>query len=534
MLAEMEADPQRTEAARRLLTEAPGEAIDRLAALSARLLGTAYAQVSLFTDVQVQLTPPTPRRPPADALAEATFHGLQPPQQAGIRAYLGAPIEAADHRVGVLCVYDEEEFTWTEHDRELLRELAAAIAGELERGSLAAELEDSTARLTLGFAAANIGSFDWDLSTNALHFDDRLQELFGYTAETFTPHIDSFTVRLHPADLPRTEAAIAKAIDSCGDYEADYRVVHDDGTVRWVAARGRVLCDASGAAARMLGAAYDTTAVHNASERLGPRARDDEHGLHHPGPQLEVHLRQRRGRADARPPARRAPERRPVDDAPGAQGHARPGPATGRRWTGGDEVGFEHYHPPLDAWFDVRAIPSEDGLSVYFHDITGRVRAEQDAARLAGERADALAASGAATGRLQILSGAGARLAGTLEVDELLQILSDVIVNGFGTAVVVALKERIIRDLAGKETTPTGGGGFRVAHVAGVDEALRGSPIPAAALAAGAVQDREARELDERLGSRPALTLPLVSRGPHARRDHRARTRSRARSTGAC
>ena len=269
MLAQMGADPQRAEAARRLLTEAPGEAIDRLAALSARLLGTAYAQVSLFTDVQVQLTPPTPRRPPADALAEATFHGLEPPRQAGIRAYLGAPIETADHRVGVLCVYDEEEFTWTEHDRELLRELAAAIAGELERGSLAAELEDSTARLTLGFAAANIGSFDWDLRTNALHFDDRLQELFGYTAETFTPHIDSFTVRLHPADLPRTEAAIAKAIDTCGDYGADYRVVHDDGTVRWVAARGRVLCDVSGGAARMLGAAYDTTAVHNASERLG-------------------------------------------------------------------------------------------------------------------------------------------------------------------------------------------------------------------------------------------------------------------------
>ena len=92
-------------------------------------------------------------------------------------------------------MYDEEEFTWTEHDRELLRELAAAIAGELERGSLAAELKDSTARLTLGFAAANIGSFDWDLSTNALQFDDRwipdldaaldeLRERYGSSAIT--------------------------------------------------------------------------------------------------------------------------------------------------------------------------------------------------------------------------------------------------------------------------------------------------------------------------------------------------------------
>ena len=59
----------------------------------------------------------------------------------------------------------------------------------------------------------------------------------------------------------------------------------------------------------------------------------------------------------------------------------------------GEPVSFEQYYPPLDTWFDVRATPSDDGLSVYFHDITDRVRAEQDAARLAGERAEALAAA---------------------------------------------------------------------------------------------------------------------------------------------
>ena len=46
---------------------------------------------------------------------------------------------------------------------DVLRELAATVAAELERGALAAELETSTVRLDLGFAAANIGSFDWDL-----------------------------------------------------------------------------------------------------------------------------------------------------------------------------------------------------------------------------------------------------------------------------------------------------------------------------------------------------------------------------------
>src|SRR4051794_8276911 len=86
-------DPQRIEAARRLLTQAPGEAIDRLAALSARLLGAAHAQVSVFTDEQVVLTPPTARRPSADALCSRTFDGEPPLPQPPIAAYLGAPIE---------------------------------------------------------------------------------------------------------------------------------------------------------------------------------------------------------------------------------------------------------------------------------------------------------------------------------------------------------------------------------------------------------------------------------------------------------
>lgn len=38
---------------------------------------------------------------------------------------------------------------------------------------------------------------------------------------------------------------------------------------------------------------------------------------------------------------------------------------------------FQAFYPPLDAWYDVRAFPSEDGLSVYFRDVTERRRAEE-------------------------------------------------------------------------------------------------------------------------------------------------------------
>ena len=36
-------------------------------------------------------------------------------------------------------------------------------------------------------------------------------------------------------------------------------------------------------------------------------------------------------------------------------------------------VSFEEYYPPLSAWFDVRAFPTAEGLSVFFHDVTESV-----------------------------------------------------------------------------------------------------------------------------------------------------------------
>jgi signal transduction histidine kinase len=39
-----------------------------------------------------------------------------------------------------------------------------------------------------------------------------------------------------------------------------------------------------------------------------------------------------------------------------------------------EPVTFESHYAPLDTWFDVRAYPSESGLSVYLHDVTERRR----------------------------------------------------------------------------------------------------------------------------------------------------------------
>ncbi|WP_135823242.1 PAS domain-containing sensor histidine kinase [Halorussus ruber] len=46
-----------------------------------------------------------------------------------------------------------------------------------------------------------------------------------------------------------------------------------------------------------------------------------------------------------------------------------------------EPVSFAEYYPPLSTWFEVRAYPSETGLSVYFRDVTDRKQRERELER---------------------------------------------------------------------------------------------------------------------------------------------------------
>jgi PAS domain S-box-containing protein len=124
------------------------------------------------------------------------------------------------------------------------------------------------ALLDLAITAAGVGTFDWDLTTGALRWDDRLIELFGYEPGQFDQTMEAFTTRLHPEDRNRVAGLLQAAIDTGGDFSAEYRVRPPGGDVRWLAALGRALCDGRGTTVRVLGAAWDITERRAGQERV--------------------------------------------------------------------------------------------------------------------------------------------------------------------------------------------------------------------------------------------------------------------------
>ncbi|MFM9959390.1 MAG: PAS domain-containing protein [Phycisphaerales bacterium] len=97
-----------------------------------------------------------------------------------------------------------------------------------------------------------------------------VERIYGMTAQEVYATPRGWTRAIHPDDQPGAIAAADRWSDSnyAGNYEHQYRVIHPDGSIRWVVNRGYAVRDAAGAIVTVVGAAQDVTARVEATCRL--------------------------------------------------------------------------------------------------------------------------------------------------------------------------------------------------------------------------------------------------------------------------
>ena len=127
------------------------------------------------------------------------------------------------------------------------------------KSPMAAALMRQAAGAAVAVDSAGIGAFDWELASDQLRWDERLLELFGLERETFGGTIGAFNQFVHADDLDRVTRALTGAVETCGEFAAEYRINRPDGGIRWVAARGHAIAGADGTAARVVGAVDEST-----------------------------------------------------------------------------------------------------------------------------------------------------------------------------------------------------------------------------------------------------------------------------------
>ncbi len=128
-------------------------------------------------------------------------------------------------------------------------------------------LRESEERLRLALAAGQMGAWDVDLTTGRTRWDERECALLGEEADCVVPDPGLFFDRVHPDDREAVRRRVEVAVQT-GDLQQEFRIVHRDGQVRWLASRALVLNDEHNRPRRMVGVNFDITERKQMEERM--------------------------------------------------------------------------------------------------------------------------------------------------------------------------------------------------------------------------------------------------------------------------
>ncbi len=134
---------------------------------------------------------------------------------------------------------------------------------------LEAALRKSEERYHRATTGGAVGVWDWDLATNEMYLSSNLKAMLGYANHEIRNHLDDWGRYVHPADQAALSQAVTAHLNGETDvFHLEHRMLHRDGSLRWIVARGALVPNASGKPLRMVGTDTDITALKQVEQAL--------------------------------------------------------------------------------------------------------------------------------------------------------------------------------------------------------------------------------------------------------------------------
>jgi PAS domain S-box-containing protein len=130
------------------------------------------------------------------------------------------------------------------------------------------ELAKSRAGLEAAQRIARLGSWEWDITHNEVHWSDETYRILGLEPGAVVPRLEAVIDRVHPDDRAQLREAIRGAMRT-GEFEGrTVRVLHPEQGQRHVQLQCATSCDTAGTITQISGTIQDVTTLKEAEQRI--------------------------------------------------------------------------------------------------------------------------------------------------------------------------------------------------------------------------------------------------------------------------
>lgn len=147
-----------------------------------------------------------------------------------------------------------------------------------------AELETSNLRLkqseqgrSLALAAGQMGSWEWEVGSKDLKWDEGQYRIFGVDPHYFQATVENIRALVHPDDWEGLQRDVERMSKRVRAHQTEFRVVRPNGETRWCTGTAAASVDGSGRVVRISGVTADITERKEADARQVLLAREVDH-----------------------------------------------------------------------------------------------------------------------------------------------------------------------------------------------------------------------------------------------------------------
>ncbi|MGL5796418.1 MAG: PAS domain S-box protein, partial [Waterburya sp.] len=235
--------------------------------------------------------------------------------------------------------------------------------------------QETILKLQLATVASGLGMWFWDLITDKLEWTEQSKVLFGLAPNTEISY-ELFLNILHPEDRDRADTAVKQALTNKTEYNIEYRAIWSDGSVHWIAAKGKGFYNQDGEAVRMMGTVQDVSDRKQTEQSLldsNQRITNILESMTDAFYTLDRDFNFTYINQEAQRRLYKSQEQ-----LLGKSIWSEFSPVVGTEFESQyrrvlqeqTATRFEYYYCPFDRWYEISVYPSIHGLSIYFRDIT--------------------------------------------------------------------------------------------------------------------------------------------------------------------